>query len=54
MTRFLPPDFLLCANVSPLDFRLPRFQKNTGITPENISRIFLPLSSNFQLTFIVL
>jgi hypothetical protein len=54
MAAFLPPDFLLCANVSCLGLRVPRFQENTGVTPENILRIFLPLFfSNFQLTFIV-
>jgi hypothetical protein len=53
MDAFLPPYFLLHANVSCLDFRVPRFQENTGIIPENILRIFLPRFSNFQLTFIV-
>jgi hypothetical protein len=53
MAACLPPDYLLYANVSCLEFRVPRFQENTGITPGNILRIILPIFSNFQLTFIV-
>jgi predicted anti-sigma-YlaC factor YlaD len=29
------------------------FQGNTGIAPENVLGIFLPLLNNFQLTFFV-
>jgi hypothetical protein len=43
MAACLPPDFLLYANVSCLDVRVPHFQENTGITPENILLIFLPI-----------